>query len=346
MIASLYYYTPDGKVSKMDKSEYVNPDGVKMYRIEIVNGDINNKLRRYKDLYSTICKIDPDILFVHSCQFLDISDVIKYKKQHPDARIYVDNHADFINSATGFLSRHILHGIIWKRCAKKIYKYCEKFYGVTPGRVDFLREMYKLKEDKLELLVLGADDEKVKEAQEEKENNTIREKYNIKDDEFLIMTGGKIDRFKKETILLMDVVLQIPDVKLIVFGSVTDELKEDVMNRSRDNVQYIGWVNSEDSYKYFMASDLVIFPGKHSVYWEMAAGLGIPMIVRRLAGIEHIDAGDTCLFLEEDSVEEIKDKIGLLVNNRDMYNEIRKNAIEKGMKTFSYLEIAKRSIEL
>lgn len=346
MIASLYYYTSDGKVGKMDKTEYVNSDGVKMYRIEIVNGDINNKLRRYKDLYSTICKIDPDILFVHSCQFLDIADIIKFKKHKKDVRIYVDNHADFINSATGFLSKHILHGIIWRRCAKKIYKYCEKFYGVTPGRVDFLKQMYKLKEDKLELLVLGADDEKVKEAQDENARNTIREKYNIKKDDFLIMTGGKIDSFKKQTILLMDAVLSIPNVKLIVFGSVTNELKDEVMNRSKNNVQYIGWVDSEESYKYFNASDLVVFPGKHSVYWEMTAGLGIPMIVRRLEGIEHIDAGNTCLFLEKDSVEEIKEKIELLINNKDLYNEIKNNSINKGMMKFSYLEIAKRSIEL
>ena len=162
-----------------------------------------------------------------------------------------------------FCLKNILYKIIWRYCAHLIEPYTTKFYGVLPARVDFLKNVYKLPEEKVELLVMGADDEKVAEARGESVRRQIRERYGIKPDDFLIMTGGKIDNAKRQTLLLMKAVKQIEraDVKLIVFGSVIDELKEEI-NRLVDGtkIQYIGWVESEGSYKYFAASDLVVFP--------------------------------------------------------------------------------------
>ena len=37
---------------------------------------------------------------------------------------------------------------------------------------------------------------------------------------------------------------------------------------------------SKDSYDYFEASDLVVFPGCHSVMWEQVTGQGKPMLVK------------------------------------------------------------------
>ena len=63
-------------------------------------------------MYETIERINPDVLFVHGVQFLDLTEVVKYKKRNDYVKMYVDNHADFSNSATNFLSRYILHGVI------------------------------------------------------------------------------------------------------------------------------------------------------------------------------------------------------------------------------------------
>lgn len=344
MIASPYYYTKEGTIDKLDKREYVNDDGVKVYRLEIKKGDIFSKFKRYINLYETISRINPDILFVHGCQFVDINKIIQYKRKSKKVRIYVDNHADFSNSATNFFSRYILHGIVWSRWAKRIYKHAEKFYGVTPGRVKFLKEVYGLKEDKLDLLLMGADTEEVEEALNSNARKEIRDRYGIRDEDFLIMTGGKIDYAKKQTLLLMEAVLGIGNAKLIVFGSVEDGLKEEVNNRSQGNVQYIGWIDAKDSYKYFSAADLVVFPGRHSVFWEQVLGLGIPMIVKGWEGNEHVDVGGNCLILEEDSVEEIRTKLNLVLKDKTLYEKMKKVAKEKGMVEFSYLEIAKKSI--
>ena len=67
----------------------------------------------------------------------------------------------------------------------------------------------------------GADDEKVEEANNDFVRKEIRNKYNIKSDDFLIITGGKIDNAKRQTLLLMKAVKEMKqnNVKLLVFGS-------------------------------------------------------------------------------------------------------------------------------
>ena len=90
---------------------------------------------------------------------------------------------------------------------------------------------------------MGADDDMIVEANKKKSREKIRSRYGIKDDDFLIMTGGKIDKWKMQTLLLMKAVRNIGNnhIRLIVFGSVTPDLKEKVENLTDGNkVQYIG----------------------------------------------------------------------------------------------------------
>src|SRR5699024_2288831 len=144
----------------------------------------NKKLRQYQGVYSAIEKSQPDVIFIHGCQFLDIKKVIKYLKDNPYVEVYVDNHADFSNSATNWLSEKILHKKIWRKCAQLIEPYTKIFYGVLPARVNFLKEIYNIPKEKIELLVMGADDEKVFKAKETNARVKIRNKYNIKDSDF------------------------------------------------------------------------------------------------------------------------------------------------------------------
>lgn len=329
--------------------DYVNVNGVHVIRSVARKGLIGgNRFNRYPELAELLEKISADILFIHDVQCLDMPIVAKYLKKHPKCIAYADNHSDFSNSARNWISKNIIHKIIWKRMAHIIEPYIKKFYGVLPARVDFLENVYGLPKNKIELLVMGADDELVFSAKKNIPTKKIREKYGIKDSDFLIMTGGKIDLFKTQTLLLMEAVKNIKNehVKLIVFGSVAPELKEKVENLADGKkIQYIGWIQAMDSYDYFTISDLVVFPGRHSVFWEQVVGQGIPLIVKDWEGTHHVDVGGNVIFLKNDSVEEIQTNIENLLDNTDIYEKMKNIAIERGMKVFSYNSIAKRSIE-
>lgn len=346
IIASEWLWGSNGELVKTDKTDYINSDGVKVIRLPIRYGDITTKLKTYKNLTNTLLKEMPDIIFIHGCQFLDIRTFAKFAKKNKNVKIYIDNHVDYSNGAKNWLSKNILHKIVWKHCVKSIIPHTEKFYGVLPARVDILSELYKIPPDKCELLVMGADDELVESAKAPQIRAEIREKYGIAQDDFLIMFGGKIDIFKKQILLLMDAVNEIENdkLKLLVFGSCTEELKDDVAARTSEKVQYIGWVNSADSYPLFAAADLACFPGRHSVFWEQVTGQGIPMLVKYLDGTTHVDLGGNVEFLYEDSKEEIKQKIEELLLNPEKYNTMKNVAQQKGMEHFSYKNIAKRAI--
>lgn len=350
VITSKWIWNSDGKLVKTDKKDYYNEYGVHTVRLDI-KGDkaLTSKFKRFNGLYSQLEKEKPDIIFVHCFQFLDIDEVIKYAKKHMDVVIYVDNHCDFSNSATNWISKNILHKIVWKSKAKKLNPYVKKFYGVIPARVDFLAEMYDLPREKIELLEMGADDEKVQNAADKNKISNLRKKYDVKESDFLILTGGKIDQAKQQTLLLMEAVKELSNqfpVKLIVFGSVSNELKDKVNELSDGTiVNYIGWIQPDDSYDFFSAADLVVFPGRHSVFWEQVVGIGKPLVVKYWDGTTHVQVNGNAEFLMKDSAEEIKNKIsGILDNNKYKYNQMLVAATGKAKQRFSYREIALRSL--
>lgn len=342
VLASLVSFDKDGKFCLLEKGgKYLNEYNIPVTRLEYKDHFGARRLRHYKGTYEELERIKPDIMFIHGCQFQDIKYVVEYIKNHKNVKVFVDNHADFSNSATNWISKNILHKIIWRRCAKKIEPYAEKFYGVLPARVEFLKNMYKLPADKCELLIMGADDELVAEADNPEKIKELRQKYNVAEDDFLIVTGGKIDLFKTQTLLLMEAVKSIKNVKLLVFGSVVPEMKEQFESLCGGNVIYIGWIDAKDSYKYFAASDFAVFPGRHSVFWEQVAAQAKPMIVKYWDGTTDVDMGGNVRFLYKDSVSEIKEEIEYVKDNF----EYMKEAARTAAKNFLYSDIAKRSIE-
>lgn len=348
IITNCFSYNKKGELVENSPSNYKDENGIVINRIGIKIGKtVNSKLKKYNNLYNSIKNENPDILFIHGVQFLDILEITKYLSKEKKIRVFVDNHADNENSAKNFFSKFILHKIIWKYMAKKIEPYCEKIYGVTPARVDFMNTMYNIKKEKLKLLVLGADDEKVVEAEKTTTNMQIRERNNIKPNDFLVITGGKIDDNKIEILDLMKAVnnIKYDSIKLIVFGSVSPKYKDSVSQQLSEYVKYIGWVDSNETYNYFNEANLVVFPGLHSVFWEQVVGLGKPSIFKYIKGFEHVDLGGNVEFLYESTVEELEEKIKKIAFDKTRYNRMTEVAIDKGKKEFSYLDIARRSIE-
>lgn len=331
-------------VEYQGETESVDINGVKVIRLPFSRPKkISGFLRKYEGFKGALEKSKPDLLFIHGCQSCEMKVIADYLKSHPEVWVLADNHADYQNSARNFLSKNILHGLLWKHCAKTIEPYTEKFYGVLPARVDFLKKAYGIPAGKCEILVMGVDDDEAQKALAPGVRENRREEYGVSDDDFVIVTGGKIDSNKPQVISLMKAVNSLAGgkIKLIVFGSVTDELKRSFEKNLGDSVKYIGWRRSEDIYTDFAAADLVAFPGLHSVLWEQAVGMGKPCAFKRIKGFEHVDLGGNCVFFENDSEQEY---IRVIKYAQENIGTLKNEAEKKGMKTFSYKEIAKRAI--
>lgn len=348
ILASKMNFDSNGKMSflKKGREKYINENDIEVTRIDY-KYDFLKKIKIYKSVTYEIKIQKPDIIFIHGLQFFSIIEIVKYLKENKNIKIYIDNHCDYSNSAKNWLSKNILHKVLWKYMAKKIEPFTEKFYGVLPARVDFLVDTYKLPKSKVELLVMGADDELVEKYTEDQILERSKKELNIKNDDIVIVTGGKIDLAKQQTLLLMKAVINInnPKLKLIIFGNIAKELQERFNELCKSNkIQYLGWATNEESYKYFSIADLVVFPGRHSVYWEQGAGMGKPMILKYWEGIDHLDNGGNVKFIRGESVKEIEGIIEEIVKNVKIYEEILQKAQGEERFKFLYSNIANRSI--
>jgi glycosyltransferase involved in cell wall biosynthesis len=214
-------------------------------------------------------------------------------------------------------------------------------------RVDFFKHVYGTPPKKTELLLMGVDHTQIDFSQKENIRKRIRKELKLTENDFIIVTGGKLDKLKNIHVLMKAVNdLKIQDIKLMVFGTPTSQMKSEIDSLSKSpNIRLIGWISSERVYDYFFAADLGFFPGTHSVLWEQAVGVGLPCVFKKWDGIQHVDLDGNCLFIGSSDEDEIKKRISGLYKNRNLLNSMKKIAMEKGIPQFSYYEIAKKAIE-
>lgn len=348
IIASLVSFDNNGKYTLLShESEYETVEGCKVYRLDYRHPcyAFNRLFRRYHNFYSILKKENPDLIFIHGIQFSDIKTVLRYKMENPAVRLFCDNHADWVNSATNFISKNILHKVIWKYFAKRAEPYIEWFYGVTPSRCDFLKDVYGISPLKIDLLVMGLDDQSVPWKEAVNINKRIRENLDIGLDDFLIISGGKIDE-RKNIHLLIDAVQRISNkcIHLVIFGNIAPEFKDTIHSLlASDTIHFVGWLTPDQTIEYFLAANLAVFPGTHSVLWEQVVGLGIPAIFKYWMGMTHIDLNGNCILLHNDSVEELEYMIKDLHSCPDKYLKMKAHAVTVSS-FFSYTTIAHRSI--
>lgn len=325
-------------------SERIDNDGYKVIRLAYKNPiKINKTLRRYDNFYSILNAERPDIIFSHGIAMAEVSVLIQYLKQNPHVKLYGDHHGDYINSATNFFSKHVLHKIIWRHYVKKLEPYLIKCYGVTPLRCRFLKEMYHLHPDKVEFLPMGVDDEAIP-ADRTEVRATVRNELGISGNAFLIITGGKID-LRKNTHILLEAINSInnKDLHLVICGVLTPEM-EYLKEQFNNNVHYLGWCNAQKVMNCMVASDLACFPGTHSTLWEQAVGVGLPVILKQWNEMTHMNVNGNCIFVKGEDVTELQQVIEQMLSE-ESYKEQEQKA-KTAAATFLYSDIAKKAIEI
>lgn len=346
VIASLFTFDKNGKDSFLTGySEYEDKNGFHVVRLPYKSPiKLNRTLGHYDKFEEVLNRESPDVIFSHNVSFADITVLVKYLKKHPGVKVFADNHADYINSAKNFTSKHILHPIIWRHYAKMLEPYLTKCYGVTPMRCRFLKEMYHISPELIEFLPMGVDDEAIP-ADRISVRNAIRTELGIPDDAFVILTGGKIDKLKN-THVLLEALKKVDNqnVHLIVCGTLTPEmeyLKSEF--ESNTNIHYLGWCNADRVMNCMVASDLACFPGTHSTLWEQSVGVGLPAIFKRWNEMEHVNVNGNCEFVKGEDVEELYGVMNKVVTPNYYASILDKATIAS--KSFLYSEISLKAIQ-
>lgn len=219
---------------------------------------------------------------------------------------------------------------IFKKYVISFYKSADHLVVVNPI---FKEDMIKcgLDENKITYIPNFVSKEKFF-KKSETEIKSIRKKYNIKDDEFVILGAGQVQT-RKGVIDFVEVAKKLPDITFIwaggfSFGAITDghnELKK-IMDNPPKNVKFLGIVPREEMNDLFNMADVLFVPSYNELFPMTileAVSTDTPILLRDLKLYEDI------LFKKYLKGSNNKDFENLLIklkNDKDEYKKQVENA--------------------
>lgn len=283
IIASRETFVDNMNLGLTNSGCYVNEDGIRVTRLKYKKDKASfwaKKIRKYEGLMNSLVEFNPDIIFCHGLQFLDLEVVITYKQTHPEIIVVADSHESYINSGRSFFSKYILHKMIYKKMIKKALPYINNIYCIGLDCIAFMKMMYHIPEDRLDLLPLGGLIDQESERQRIREE--VRTKLGLGQGDMMFLHSGKMD-CEKKTLELCEAFNQSykSNMYLFIIGRFADEYREVVEEKIRinKNIIYLGWKEGKELSDYMKAADLYMQPGSPSVSAQNALCAGTALMV-------------------------------------------------------------------
>ena len=350
---SVFDYTSDNYNNKLKRKELVYKGG-KIIRLPY-QINILNKLRRHKGVYDILQIEKPDLIYLHDIH-LNVREAVIYKRKHPECKIIMDYHTDYSNSAKNWLSLNILHKIIRKKIFYKYINCIDRIFPITPLSATFLHEVYGVPFNKMELLPLGCDYDLALETMKKTKKDDIKQYFNIKNDDFVIISGGKLEPVKKTELIIdaLKITKNDKNIHLIIFGEHSkgyEKYYRDLIERARGlNVHFTGWITIEKILEIMTISNLAIFPSSQSVLWQQSIGMHLPLIVGDLGGQNagYLNRENNLISLPKEKINatNIAEHINNFISNPSLEYEMRKRSQKVASEYIDYRIICKKTLSV
>ena len=316
----LNYFVKKGydiHVISLGKGEY---DGVKVHSLDIEDDVMKGKsekgkvgyLKKIKRVKELINEIKPDILHAHYASSYGLlgalanyhpyiisvwgSDVYDFPIKSPIHKMIIKYNlkkADYILSTSNVMK-------------KETEKYTNKDIKVTPFGVD-INKFYPNKIESDEIIIGTI--------------KTLEEKYGV---QYLVKAFKKVKEENKD----LDIKLRIGGK-----GSQEDYLKNLCRELQIENdVTFLGFVKPDDVIKEFQRFDISVFPSTlDSESFGVAAveseACGTPVIVSNVGRLmESTKPNETSLVATKESVEDLAEKLNILVRDKELRIKMGKAA--------------------
>ncbi len=186
----------------------------------------------------------------------------------------------------------------WKRLAKYFYlnwyyKKINYFFTVGNANEEYYR-LYGAPSENFIRMHFPIDIECYRQAYEKKETlrASIREKYNIKKDEFVISVVGKLVEWKNQDHLIdllakLETLGKKAHIFIIGTGKMLEVWKDKAKTLKQNNVHFTGFIDPVFLPEYYAASDLYIHPASiepHSLAISEALYMGCPIVISDRCG--------------------------------------------------------------
>lgn len=309
VIASTETFGDDRKLTYLDPSTYLGTDGAMVIRLPYrswLPHVMMRKLRAHPGVYRLLDKERPDIILFHGLCGWELKTAAKYKKTHPNMKLYVDSHEDFNNSARSIMSKYLLHSCYYKLVAKSCLSAIDKILCVSVDTLTFVRDYYRINSDKLEFFPLGGN------ILQDQEYSNIRKQtrsnYNVDSKDILFVQSGKIDGSKK-LIESLRAFIKVDDSRLrfIIAGHLQDDIRSDVdaLIYNDQRISFVGWKTSDELRKLLCAADVYVQPGTQSATMQMSLCCRCAVILDDVASHKPFVDGNGWLVGRELSLEQV-----------------------------------------
>lgn len=303
LISDIDHLNPTLRSTVLPKGREYWDDDLRIIRIRCY---LNTKQTSLlcRGFYKRLKQEAPDLIFHHVVNSSTMVVAAFYKMFHPNTVLFVDNHADAIN---------MTKNKVWHYCFEKgwlsfvcwlLRPLIDKYYGVTKLRCDYLHDVFHIPNSKIGLLPLGGDTDAVDAITESKEE--LRIKYNIPTNDFVIASGGKLDKtkgipelidayhaFKKDH----------PNTSLVLFGRM-DEVVQNEVNKY-DDITVFGWCDRRTTLSLLKMADVGVWPLLHTTLIEDAVSCGTPIIVKMSDNVSHLASDGVGVFLKRGDSDEL-----------------------------------------
>lgn len=258
---------------------------------------------------------DKVLLENHPTQYLALKWRKNYKKYQN--RYYYHCHNEFVGT----------YG------CEFIIKNTKKMICVSNFIKSSLEKKLEIDKDKCVVLRNGIDTKKFSITIDEIEKQKIKKKYNINDDDKILLFTGRLVKEKgiKELLEALSKV-QIKNLKLLVVGSSLNNINvktkyeieiEELVKKINKNVIFTGFVEYKEIYKLYAIADIAVLPSiwddpaPLTIIESMAAGL--PIITTNSGGIPEYAKNGCAVILKRDEnmIYNLKNAIIDLLNHKE-----------------------------
>ena len=282
VIASTENQGPDKKIFYDQPREYIGGEGARVIRLPYKGfpHSLARKLRMHPDVYKITEDFKPDAALFHSMCGWELLTVTKYKRNHPELILYADSHEDKYNSGRSFLSLEVLHKRYYAPIARRAVKDLGKVLCMNVSSMEFMRDVYKLPEEKIEFFPLAGDPLEMEDIK--KRRKIARKSLGIKDDKIIMVQSGKQTKRKKLIESLRAFAkLESPDVELLIVGVLFEDIKDEAetLIAQDPRVTFLGWKTPDELTEILCAADIYLQPGTQSATMQNSLCAGCAVIL-------------------------------------------------------------------
>ena len=344
LVASTDSYVKE-EISHFPPGVYFDSDGFSVTRLPFSwgGGILSHKLWKVKGLLRTLNKYHPDIIYHMGICGFETKTTTSYVKQHPEVSLFFDNHAAFYNSGKNWISKNIRYKLLLGKTLREASNVAAKIFYIGEGEKQFIKELFKIPDEKLEHFPLGDFflDEKEYQASREK----IRKSLHYNQDDVVVFHTGKLGLEKKTYDIVQAVLAEKNDsLKLCIVGGMVAEVEKKVLpliEAHPTRITYLGWKDSIELSQLLCAGDVYVQFSVSSTF--------LTAMCRKCIGIS-VNPKNTYQFIPKDVYIEINDKQDLeeifhkIIRKDYDLLEIKEKSYSFSQKNLNYENLVKSKI--